>query len=311
MTADTAASAGNRAPINRRQLGRALSLIADASVADALAVLDRHAAAGASAWRCGITGPAGAGKSSVVGRFVNARLGHGRRVGVVAIDPSSPYTQGAILGDRIRIDAVTDNDELFIRSLASRRAHDGLADNIANVLALLEHSDFDDVIVETVGAGQSQYEVRELVDTLVVVLMPGAGDMVQAVKAGILECGDIYVINKGDRPGAKEMVAEIASVLHQRSGADGWQPPVLLTSALNAEGFAELDHAAEAHRAWRSAHVDPRTAARGRLRCHVRALVARRVTEVMETSSAAAWDADVAAAYHSVVAALGNPGAVR
>ncbi|MBK8960300.1 MAG: hypothetical protein IPM80_18275 [Proteobacteria bacterium] len=296
-----------RAPINRRALGRALSRIADASVAEALAVLDGEAQPARDVWRCGITGPAGVGKSSLVGRFVNARLAHARRVGVVAIDPSSPYSQGAILGDRIRIDAHGDDAELFVRSLASRRARDGLADNIANVLALLETHDFDDVIVETVGAGQSQYEVRELVDTLVVVLMPGAGDMVQAVKAGILETGDIYVINKADRPGAKEMVAEIASVLRHSQGSDDWQPPVVLASALAGDGITELDAACEAHRAWRARHLDPTAARRARRRAHVRALVTRRLAEVTEAGDDALWDADVASAYHAVVAGLEYP----
>ncbi len=302
------ASRAPRAPINRRVLGRALSRIADASVAEALAVLDGDARAEGDVWRCGITGPAGAGKSSLLGRFVNARLAHQRRVGVVAIDPSSPYSQGAILGDRIRIDAHGDDAELFVRSLASRRSRDGLADNIANVLALLEASDFDDVIVETVGAGQSQYEVRELVDTLVVVLMPGAGDMVQAIKAGILETGDIYVINKADRPGAKDMVAEIASVLRHPEGVDDWLPPVVLTSALSGDGIAALDVAAEAHRAWRARHVDRQAARHQRRRAHVRALVARRLAEVIEASDEALWDADIACAYHAVVAGLGYPG---
>ena len=297
-----------RASINRRALGRALSRIADATVAEALAVLEGEARAGGDVWRCGITGPAGVGKSSLLGRFVNARLAHARRVGVVAIDPSSPYTQGAILGDRIRIDAHGDDAELFVRSLASRRSRDGLADNIANVLALLEAHDFDDVIVETVGAGQSQYEVRELVDTLVVVLMPGAGDMVQAVKAGILETGDIYVINKADRPGAKEMVAEIASVLRHPDGPQAWLPPVVLVCALNGDGIAELDMAAQAHRAWRARHEDRQAALVQRRRAHVRALVARRLAEVIEASDAGLWDADVASAYHAVVAGLGYAG---
>ncbi len=293
-----------RAPINRRALGRALSRIADATVAEALAVLEGEARARSDGWRCGITGPAGVGKSSLVGRFVNARLAHQRRVGVVAIDPSSPYTQGAILGDRIRIDAHGDDAELFVRSLASRRSRDGLADNIANVLALLEAHDFDDVIVETVGAGQSQYEVRELVDTLVVVLMPGAGDMVQAVKAGILETGDIYVINKADRPGAKEMVAEIASVLRHPAGPEAWMPPVVLVSALSGDGINELDAAAQAHRAWCAQHEDRQSALVQRRRAHVRALVARRLAEVIEASDSTLWDADVASAYHAVVKAL-------
>ena len=297
-----------RAPIDRRALGRALSRIANATVAEALAALEGDARAAGEVWRCGITGPAGVGKSSLVGRFVNARLAHQRRVGVVAIDPSSPYSHGAILGDRIRIDAHGDDAELFVRSLASRRARDGLADNIANVLALLEAHDFDDVVVETVGAGQAQYEVRELVDTLVVVLMPGAGDMVQAVKAGILETGDIYVINKADRPGAKEMVAEIASVLRHPDGPDDWLAPVLLASALSGDGITELDAACEAHRAWRGRRVDPLAVRRRRCQAHVRALVARRLAEVSESGDEAWWDADVAKAYHAVVTGLDYPG---
>lgn len=299
MSADGA----GRGRLDRRALGRALSRLADASVSDALAEIgDADGTSNVAAWRCGVTGPAGAGKSSLLGRFAAARLERGRRVAVVAIDPSSPRSRGAILGDRIRIDTHAHDENLFVRSLASRRATDGLADNLANVLALLVERGFEDVLVETVGAGQSQYAIRQLADTVVVVLMPGAGDMVQAIKAGILECGDIYVVNKADVPGGREMVAEIASVV-PTAAPGGWQPPVLAVSALSGEGVDDLEAAAEAHRAWCAANVNPGDAAQRRLLAHVRSLASRRLAEVLEAGAADGADS-VAGGYRAVLAAL-------
>jgi LAO/AO transport system kinase len=291
-------------------LGKALTRIADATVHEALEVLATDAQADSDSWRCGVTGPAGAGKSSLLGRFANARLARNRRVGIVAIDPTSPYSQGAILGDRIRIDGHGDSPELFVRSLASRRAEDGLADNLANVIALLAHNDFDDILVETVGAGQSQYEIRHLVDTLVVVLMPGAGDMVQAVKAGILECGDIYVVNKADLPGAQELVGEIESVLslRKRERNGEWTPPVIAVSALHGDGLEQLDETAEAHRSWHAMRTDIEHLRRERIRSHVRALLQRRLAEVLEESPIEIWEESLATAYRRVLDALnGRP----
>lgn len=296
-----------RPRIDRRTLGRALSRLADASVEDALTTLAESAGTGPArddVWRCGVTGPAGAGKSTLVGRLAAARLERGRRVGVVAIDPSSPRSRGAILGDRIRIDAYADHPELFVRSLASRRATDGLADNLANVMALLAGHGFDDLLVETVGAGQSQYEIRQLADTVIVVLMPGAGDLVQAIKAGILECGDIYAVNKADRPGGQEMAAEIASVV-AAGEADGWSPPVIAVSALGGEGIEALEAAAERHRGWQATHVDRAEAARRRLRAHVRSLAQRRLAEVLD-AGAADEARSVPAGFHAVLAALAH-----
>jgi LAO/AO transport system kinase len=155
--------------LDRRRLGRLLSRIANASVAEMLA---SSPSTPGHASRIGFTGPPGAGKSTLIGRFARARLSQGAQVGVVAVDPSSPYTHGAILGDRIRMDSVADDPRLYIRSLASRGAHDGLADNIADILATLDGFPFDEIILETVGVGQAEYAVRMLVDTLVLVLVP-------------------------------------------------------------------------------------------------------------------------------------------
>ncbi len=308
MTASSA-SLPRREPINRRALGIALSQVADAGVHEALALLDGPGASDDGTWRCGITGPAGAGKSSLVARFANVRLDQSRRVGIVAIDPTSPISQGAILGDRIRIDARCNDDELFVRSLASRHAHNGLADNLANAIELLAQHQFDDIMIETVGAGQSQFEIRQLVDTLIIVLMPGAGDMVQAIKAGILECGDIYVINKADLPGAVELAQEIESVVSLRAldGADGWRPPVISASALNGDGIGEINDAAEAHRVWRARHIDAQQTRRTRLQSHIRALFERRLTEIIEKRPATDWDLPVAEAYEAVRRSLASP----
>lgn len=293
-----------RAPINRRALGKALSRIADASVAEVLAALESTPDPTHDAWRCGITGPAGAGKSSLLGPFAGLRLARGGRVAIVAIDPTSPVSEGAILGDRIRIDPYGNHANLFVRSLASRHATDGLADNLADVLTLLAGSGFDDILVETVGAGQAQYEIRELVDTVVVVLMPGAGDSVQAIKAGMLESGDIYVVNKCDLAGASEMIGEIASVVARGPRADGWNVPVLGVSALRGDGIEALEDAAHAHRSWCAEHVDASETAQRRVRSHIRALIERRLVEVLDSDTGGRQARSVAREFERVASAL-------
>jgi LAO/AO transport system kinase len=215
--------------------------MANASVADALAGMRENLN---GARRIGVTGPPGAGKSTLIGRLARQRLDNGAAVAVVAIDPTSPHTHGAILGDRIRMDAIADEPRLFIRSLASRGANDGLADNIADVLAILDGHPFDEVILETVGVGQAEYAVRALVDTLVLVLVPDAGDQIQAMKAETLEMADIYVVNKADLPGAQKVVAELGAVIRLRQRlAAAWEPPVIMTASNGSDDVATLNEA--------------------------------------------------------------------
>ena len=266
-------------PINRRALGRALTRIANASVAETLANMSGETG---GAGRIGITGPPGAGKSTLVSRLARRRLDAGATVGVVAIDPSSPYTSGAILGDRIRMEHVAEDPRLFIRSLASRGANDGLADNIADVLTTMDGFAFDEIILETVGVGQAEHAVRLLVDTLVVVLIPESGDQIQAMKAGMLETADIYVVNKADLPGAEKIASEIRAVtqLSGRLNRD-WVAPVILTSTRDEAGLAELDAAVTRHLAFRRDKQDPERVRRERAEYHLKSLVARSVGEIL------------------------------
>jgi LAO/AO transport system kinase len=178
----------------RRNLSRALSRIANADVSDTLAQQSEPPAMNLP--RIGITGAPGAGKSSLIARLAKLRKHADRKIAVLAVDPSSPVSQGSILGDRIRMDAIADDPDIFIRSIPSRRAHDGLADNTADLLNAMEGHGFGEIILETVGVGQAEYTIRTLVDTVVLILVPHSGDAIQAMKAGILEMADIYVVNR-------------------------------------------------------------------------------------------------------------------
>lgn len=245
----------NAAPLDRWALSRALTRMANASTAELAQAAPRERPAHA-AHRIGITGAPGAGKSTLVGHLALERLSKGR-LGVLAVDPSSPKSGGAILGDRVRMDDLAGSAELYIRSLGSRRTCDGLADNLPEMLDIMDEFRFDEVVLETVGIGQAEYAVRAQVDTLVLVLLPESGDTVQAMKAGIMEMADIFVVNKSDLPGAQRMATDIqriATVTHQPKGA--WRAPILLTSASQPASIRALSEAIDRHRAWRGA--DPR-----------------------------------------------------
>jgi LAO/AO transport system kinase len=203
----------------------------------------------------GVTGPPGAGKSTVADRVTAALRGEGQTVGIVAVDPSSPFTGGAVLGDRIRMQAHVLDPGVFIRSMATRGAFGGVARSTGQVIKLLAAFGFDWILVETVGVGQTELDVMKLVDTTAVVLVPEAGDAVQAMKAGLLEVADIFVVNKADRPGAPALMAELTFTAHlQYTGSTGpkdidWETPVLSAEAQNDVGIAELLGEIRRHRA--------------------------------------------------------------
>ncbi|WP_454916185.1 ArgK/MeaB family GTPase [Xanthobacter sediminis] len=263
--------------VDRRALGRALSRAANAHVADILKA--PRADAECLARRIGVTGPPGAGKSTLIAALARHRTARAGRVAIVAIDPSSPKSGGSILGDRIRMDGLVDDPRVFIRSLASRSAIDGLADNLPEILGVFDDFGFDEIILETVGVGQSEFAVRELVDVELLVLSPGAGDQIQAMKAGILETADIYVINKSDQPDARKVEAELKATLALTS-AGHVPPPVMRVRADIGENIAALDEAIETvlTRKARDGEAERRRRARQR----VKGLVWRRLVQVLD-----------------------------
>jgi LAO/AO transport system kinase len=187
----------------------------------------------------GITGSPGAGKSTLVDRFIREFRGENKAVGVLAVDPTSPYTGGAILGDRIRMLAHHADENVFIRSMATRGWLGGLAAATTDMAVLLDAAGKDVVLVETVGVGQDEVEIARLADVTVVVLVPGMGDDVQAIKAGIMEIADVFVINKSDQPGADQLEREIKAMQSLSTRKDGWVPPIVRTVASDGRGIAE------------------------------------------------------------------------
>jgi LAO/AO transport system kinase len=201
----------------------------------------------------GITGSPGAGKSSLVDKLAGLYRGRGERVGIVAVDPSSPFSGGAILGDRIRMQALGLDPGVFIRSMATRGNLGGLARATVDAVAILDAAGYEKVVVETVGVGQDEVEIVKTADVSVVVLVPGMGDDIQAIKAGIMEIGDVFVINKADRDGVLRTEKELEALLSLATRPDGWSPPIVKTVATENRGLAELAAAVESYRDFQKA----------------------------------------------------------
>jgi len=198
----------------------------------------------------GITGPPGAGKSTLIEKLVKELRNRGKTVGVVAVDPTSPFTGGAFLGDRVRMQDLSTDPGVYIRSMATRNNPGGLAKATKDASRVLDASGKDVVIIETVGAGQSEVEVVKVAHTVIVTLAPGLGDDIQAIKAGQMEIGDIFVVNKADRENANKAVSDIEAMLELTTEKTGWKPPVVKTSAFTGEGIAQLLELIDQHRTY-------------------------------------------------------------
>jgi GTPase len=240
-------AAGVRAG-DRRALARAITLVENAEPLAYDVVRDLYPETG-RAYGVGVTGPPGVGKSSLISSLVGHVREAGRSVGVISVDPSSPFSKGALLGDRIRLADHFLDPEVFIRSMGSRGHLGGLAEATLQALLVLDAAGKELVFLETVGTGQGEVEVIGIADTVVLVLMPGSGDSIQALKAGIMEIPDVIAINKMDHPAAKTMLNEVRSVL-SLDKERAWKPPIVLTEATRGENVAELWEKVEAHRAY-------------------------------------------------------------
>ena len=202
------------------------------------------------AYVIGITGPPGAGKSTLTDKLAKEYRKRGKTVGIVAIDPTSPYSGGAILGDRIRMMDLMSDDGIFVRSMATRGSLGGLSQKTGDAVKLLDAAGYDVVIVETVGVGQSEVDIVKTADTSMVVVIPGMGDDIQAIKAGILEIGDLFTINKADREGTDKLNIEIEMMLELNPEYHGWRPPINRTIASKGEGIEAVVDSIEAHKAY-------------------------------------------------------------
>lgn len=274
----------------RRAIGRAITMAESLGPEGRAVMRALHPRAG-RAMRVGITGSPGAGKSTLSAALVRLLRGRGMTVAIVSVDPTSPFTHGAVLGDRIRLVDHFLDDGVFIRSMASRGHLGGLSEATGDAVTILDAAGFDVVIVETVGAGQNEVEVQALTDTVVLVLMPGSGDAIQAIKAGVMEIPDVIVINKCDRPGADVLAGEVESAL-TLVPPDGWVPPIILTQALDGQGVADAWDAVERHRADLAATDTAGARARDGVRRHLRSLALERMArDLAARSDAQALDA--------------------
>ncbi|MEA2637333.1 MAG: GTPase [Chloroflexota bacterium] len=266
-----------------RALARAIRMVEDRDPGIASLLREVRERSG-QARVIGVTGPPGSGKSTLCDQIIQRWRAAGHRVGVIAVDPSSPFTGGAILGDRVRMVRHTLDPGVFIRSMAARGHLGGLAAAAREAIRLIDASGRDRCLLETVGVGQSELEVMETADTTVVVTTPSSGDAVQIIKAGILEIADIFVVNKADLPGASKVVRDLRELVRHDKVRTDWAPPVITTSAESGDGIDELVEAIDRHGAAIAASGELERRRIARLRAEVEAIVVERAAERARTA---------------------------
>jgi LAO/AO transport system kinase len=254
-----------------RALARLLSLVEDGSPRAREVIKDLLPRTG-HARVIGLTGAPGVGKSTMTAALVGAFRAAGRRIAVLAVDPTSPFTGGALLGDRIRMQEHATDEAVFIRSMASRGHLGGLAAATPQAIRVLDAAGFELIIIETVGVGQAEVAIASLADSVAVLLAPGMGDAIQAAKAGILEVADLFIVNKADKPDAQQVVRDLRSMLALGANDKGWKPPIITTTATTGEGLAEVVTQLDAHRDWLTASGELTRRRHGRAREEITAL---------------------------------------
>jgi LAO/AO transport system kinase len=239
---------------NRRAVARAISIVEQGNSTASELLKKIHSQVG-KAYRIGITGPPGAGKSTITNQLTKLYRKEGKKVGIIAVDPTSPFTGGALLGDRIRMNEIGNDEGVFIRSMATRGSLGGLSKKAIDAADVLDAAGYDFIILETVGVGQSELDIAQAADTTIVVLVPESGDSVQAMKAGLMEIADFFVLNKSDRPGAEQAIASLQTILMMKDhDEDSWLPKIIKTIASENKGITEIANEIQNHHNYLNKH---------------------------------------------------------